>query len=451
MNQQKMTRRELLKALGFGAAAVSLAACAPAGPPSSSTGDSAASAPSTANKTMSIATYAIPFHDWQRHWAREWAAQHPDVDLEVLEIVYDEMPKKQLSMLATDSLWDVVYSGIKWFPYSAVSGAFLPLDDYIASTDGLDLSDFFTTALEGCKVDGVMYGLPYEMHPGNPALIVYNKTMLEEKGLDLPQDDWTVMDYADLAVQATDAENAIFGTQYLPGNYYDFANLVRSYGGEILGEDGTRFLFNDSPEGQEAARWVYSLRNELNCAPNMEESQGVQFAGGTLATSTLGLYAVLGLRETIADKFEYDFSLHPVGPEGQRGYSAFVSIFSAFSGTQYPDEAFDLINTLLSTEAGVWAVLNPPSYPNPRKSVWNDPKVVEQLPDIFMRALAMMSDDSIPGPFPMPNNVRFQELQDTWANTTPDLFYGESSFEDGMQFVQDECQAILDLPRPGIA
>jgi hypothetical protein len=65
-----------------------------------------------------------------------------------------------------------------------------------------------------------------------------------------------------------------------------------------------------------------------------------------------------------------------------------------------------------------------------------------------MRAFDMMSDDSIPGPFPMPNNVRFQELQDTWANTSPDLFYGDISFEEGMDLVQQECQAILDLPRP---
>ncbi len=447
MNHQKMTRRQMLKFLGAGVATAGLAACAPAGSPSSGSSDSA-SAPSSAKKQMSVATYAIPFHDWQRHWSREWANEHPDVELEVLEIVYDEMPKKQLSMLATDTLWDVVYSGVKWFPYSAVQGAFLAIDDHIAASDDINIEDFFTTALQGCQVDGSMYGLPYEMHPGNPALIVYNKTYLDEKGLPYPTDDMTTLEYRDLAVEATDPDARVFGTQYMPGNYYDFANLVRSYGGEILGEDGTQFLFNTTPEGQEAAQWVWSLRNEFNCAPLREEASGVQFAGGTLATSTIGLYAVLGLQETIADKFEYDFSLHPVGPDGQRGYEAFVSIFSAYSGTDYPDEAFDLVRTLTSTEAGVWAVMNPPSYPNPRKTVWTDPQVQERLPDIFMRAFEMMSDDSIPGPFPMPYNVRFQELQDTWANTSPDLFYGDVSFEEGMEMVQQECQAILDLPRP---
>jgi ABC-type glycerol-3-phosphate transport system substrate-binding protein len=395
---------------------------------------------------MSVATYAIPFHDWQRHFSKEWAAEHPEVELEILEILYADMPKLQLTMLATDTLWDVVFSGIKWYPYSALSGAFLALDDHIASTN-YDLEDFFATAVEGCRVDGTMYGLPYEMHPGNPALIVYNKTMLDEKGLEYPQDDWNVMQYAELAEAATDVENAIFGTNYLPGNYYDFSSLCRAFGTEIFGDEGRTFLFNVAPESIEAARWIWSLRNEMTAAPSREEAEGLLFATGTMATSTIGLYAVRQLNDEIADKFEYDFSLHPVGPRGQRGYKAFSSIFSAYSGTNSPDEAFDLITYLLRTETGVWSVLNPPSYPIPRKTVWSDPEVVSELPDIFQRSLDMMSDPSIPGPFAMPYNVRFQEFQDTWANNIPDLFYGDVDFETQMQFIQDECQAILDLPR----
>jgi hypothetical protein len=47
----------------------------------------------------------------------------------------------------------------------------------------------------------------------------------------------------------------------------------------------------------------------------------------------------------------------------------------------------------------------------------------------------------------MPSNLRFQELQDNWANTSPEVFYGEVPFAEGMQNVQDAMQEILDLPR----
>ncbi len=450
MNSHRMTRRELLKWMGVSATAVGLAACAPAAPAGAPAADAGAgaAAPAAEKKSMQIATYAITFHEWQRKFSHEWADQHPDVDLEVLEIIYDEMPKLQLTMLATGTLWDVLYSGIKWYPYSAVSGAFLAIDDYIATSEDLNIDDFFPAAVEGTKVDGKTYGLPYEMHPGNPALVAYNKTYLDEKGLDYPQDDWTTVQYAEFAQQATDADKGIYGTQYLPGNYYDFSNLARSYGGEIFGEDGAKFNFNVTPECIEAAKWVWSLRNELKCAPSRDEAQGLQFTAGTLASSTYGLYAVRDTQATIADKFEYDFALHPTGPEGTRGYNAFISIFSAYSGSKYPDDAFDLIKYLLRTESGIWITLNPPSYPIPRKSVWTDPDVISALHPIFQRAYDMMSNPSIPGPFAMPGNVRFSEFQNTWSNTVPDLFYGDVPFEEQMQFVQDECQAILDLPRP---
>ena len=53
--------------------------------------------------------------------------------------------------------------------------------------------------------------------------------------------------------------------------------------------------------------------------------------------------------------------------------------------------------------------------------------------------LKMMSDDSNRGPFPcltVPYNVRLHELQDNWANSSPELFYGEVGFEEGIQAVQ---------------
>ncbi len=45
----------------------------------------------------------------------------------------------------------------------------------------------------------------------------------------------------------------------------------------------------------------------------------------------------------------------------------------------------------------------------------------------------------------MPYNLRFQELQDTWADTSPDLFYGEVDFDAGMEKVQTECEKIIEL------
>jgi len=186
------------------------------------------------------------------------------------------------------------------------------------------------------------------------------------------------------------------------------------------------------------------LRTDHKVAPLRAETEGLQFAAGTLATSTQGTYAVRSLEETIGDKFEWDLLLHPVGPTGIRGYQAFVENFAVAAQSKFPDLAFDLVKYETSTDVGVDSVLSSSNQPTARKSVWESPKLADLHP-IFKRALDWMS--SQPGPFPMPSNLRFQELQDTWANNSPDLFYGDVGFEEGMQTVQDECQAIVELPR----
>lgn len=443
-NKQTISRRNVLKLMGITSAGAALAACAPAAAPSSEGGGAAA--PGEAQKEMSIATYADPRNEWQRSISQEWAEENPDVSLNIDEIIYGEMNKKQQAAMATDTLWDVSFSGVKWFPFLVARGAFVALEDLIAASDpGMD--DFFSAGLAGSSFEGKLYGLPYLMHPGNPALIIFNLDLLAEKGLEPPADNnWTTTDYTEIAAAAADPDNLIFGTNLLPGNYYDHCSFARTYGGDILDETRDNFTFNVDPASIEAARWVTDLRTEHNAAPNRAESEGLQFATGTLATATLGTYAVRSLDETIADRFEYDLRLFPNSPEHPRGYQAFVECFSVAAQSEYPTEAFDLVVRLTSTEAGVESVLSSSNQPTARQSVWSAPELESLLHPIFQDALEWMIEE--PGPFPHPSNLRFQELQDTWANTSLDLFYGEVEFEEGMQTVQDACQEIMQLARP---
>lgn len=397
---------------------------------------------------MSVATFAAPLHDWQREFSKRWAEQTPDIDLSIEDVVYAEMNKLQLARSASGTLWDVVFSGIKWFPFSASKGMFLALDDYMASNENAQLDDFFDTAIAGGYLDGALYGLPYEIHPGNPALVVYNIDMLEEKGLPAPTDDWNILDYTDLAVKANDPDNNVFGTNYLPGNYYDFESLARAFGTEIMDPEHKEFWFSTDEKNIEAAKWITDLRVEHHAAPMRDETEGLQFVAGTLATQVTGSYSVNVFATEIGDKFRHDWVLFPTGPDGKRGYTAFTSNFSVSSETKDPDKAVDLLIYLTSTEAGLWSALEQGTgQPNARRSVWENEDFLNKSHPVFKRVLDMYNDANIPGPFPMPYNLRFQELQDNWANTSPDLFYGDVSFEEGLQLVQDTCQEILDLPR----
>lgn len=447
--QGKISRRGMLRMMGMATAGMALAACAPAAAPGAST--DAGGSPDGEKVQMSIATFAAVLHDWQREFAARWAEENADaVDLQIEEVVYGEMSKLQLARSASGTLWDLVFSGIKWFPFSASKEMFLPLDDYMDARDDAALDDFVPTAIAGGYLDGTLYGLPYEIHPGNPALVAINTDMLEAAGMEMPTDDWNVEEYAAMAAELSDPDNNIYGTNYLPGNYYDFQSLARAYFSDIMSEDRTQFEFNSNDPNRAAAEWIVNLRTELNAAPARAETgtEGLDFVSGAMATQVTGSYSVNNWTTQIGDKFNHDWVLFPRGPEGGRGYTAFTSNYSIANTTADPEMAVDLLIYLSSTEAGLWSALEQGTgQPNARISVWKNEDFLSQSHPIFTRVLAMYEDDSIPGPFPMPSNLRFQELQDNWANTSPDLFYGDVEFEAGMQTVQDACQEIMDLPR----
>ena len=442
-------------------AAAALAACgAPAAPPTAqpAPGGAAAAAkpapsepakaaaPAAGGKVaMSVAVRTEANNQWQKHWAKQWAEKHPEVDLRIDEIVYDDMPKKQLAMFATGTMPDVTYNGIKWFPYSASKGMFMPLEDFVKSSPpnpGMD--DFFESGLSGSTFEGKLYGLPSHIHPGNPAMVAINKNILGEKGIAMPTDDWSVKDYLDLMLKASDRRKKLFGTDYFPTNYYDFESLARSWEGSVMGDEYRKFTLATDPKTVEAARWAVELRAKHEVAPKRAEAQGLQFPAGQLATAQTSANAIQGLAKSVGDKFKWDVVLFPKGPTGVRGYQGFVVCWSIYSKSKEPERGWDLVKQMTSKETGIWAVLNNDYQPSGRKSVWGAPEVVKVHP-IFERALAWMNTTK--GPFPMPANLRFQELQDKWANVSPALFYGEAPFDDAIKKVQAECAAIMEQPR----
>jgi len=469
MNGKSISRRNLVKSIGILSLAVpAMVACgAPTvggGGTTSSTPSSSGTAAQTSGATatqapqaqaaasggtiaLSIATYAGVADEWQRDAAKTWQSKNPNVKLTIDEVNYADAPKKQLAQLATGTMEDVYFSGIKFFPYSCAKGVFRAIDDYVKSSDP-GMSDFFSAAIAGSSYQGKLYGLPYLMHPGNPALIAFNKDMLQKKGVDLPTDDWTTDDFVKLSVKMTDKENQIYGSNYFPNTYYDFCSLARTFGGDDLSSDGKKFTLATDPKAVDAAHWATDLRVKYQATPTQTESgqQAAQlFPSGKLATSTAGTYSILGLGKTVGDKFAWDVVLFPKGPTGVRGYQGFVECMSIFSKSKQPDTAYNLVVAETSKETQIMSVVKYQYQPGSRKSVWSDPQITK-INSIFERALKWMSDT--PGPFPMPANLRYTELEDKWENTSKPLFYGDVDFQQGLQKVQQECQAILDEESP---
>lgn len=82
----------------------------------------------------------------------------------------------------TKSRHDIIACDLPWFGEMALNKALLPLDDLIKGDD-LDLSDFHQVAVDSCKFEGQIYGIPVQT---TPELLVVRKDLFEEYGLAVP-------------------------------------------------------------------------------------------------------------------------------------------------------------------------------------------------------------------------------------------------------------------------
>ncbi len=136
-------------------------------------------------------------------------ASHPGVTIEYVDVASQDYGIKTSTMLSGGDTSDVfmikeIDDLIKW----QAQGFTAPLSDYIAQ--GYDLSGFVGTEAN-YAVDGVQYAIPFR---SDFWVLFYNKDLFDAAGVELPTNDMTWEQYAELARKMTDKEKGIYGTHY---------------------------------------------------------------------------------------------------------------------------------------------------------------------------------------------------------------------------------------------
>src|SRR5699024_11810690 len=98
---------------------------------------------------------------------------------------------------------------------TGVQTCYLP----ILEDETIDLEGVSDTVIESGTQGGQVLGIP----TGTNALTaIYNKTMLEEAGVEVPDHNWTWSDHDEIARQVHE-ETGEFGTRSLePGNMFEY-------------------------------------------------------------------------------------------------------------------------------------------------------------------------------------------------------------------------------------
>jgi multiple sugar transport system substrate-binding protein len=461
MQRNNITRRKFLQGVAvtsFGVAGAQLmAACAAPAPATGgeaapSTDSSAAPAATDVTLRVQVAPEsgqgAMPAIMGQRY------QDESGVQVVMEETIYGEIETKTQTGFISGTLQDLLYGHHRWLFINFLKGIYMQIDDFLASDPPDDYDDIYPSVMAGNSLDGKNFSFPGVVHPGGNIAVNYNKTMLEEKGLPLPEEGWTFSEWTELAKAAADPANGIFGLGFDSMNaLHYYSNVSRSFGSPdsteswLMNAEGTQLQYN-TPIHAEVAAWYNDLlesRVAPRAADYIENNVQLLFTNGLTATHASTVGSTISFLSLIEDAFEMDAVLLPVGPEGRQGTCYSGNQHMINSNTAHPEEAWDLLKLYGSGEAGVLMVLEGKQQPNGHKSAWTHPDVVA-----VNRMLGVTDALLTAGiePFPMPANTRFTEANNIFLNEINLIWEGEVSYEEHAQVIDDKVNEVLALGRP---
>lgn len=226
--------------------------------------------------------------------------ENGDIDVQVETVPYADYFTKLQTAVAGGTAPDTFELNYENFVTYARNGS-------LAELSGVDSSAYQQALVDAYASDGKQYGLPESF---SNVVLFYNKTLFEQKGVDLPTADWTWADEQAAAQKLTDKKAGVWG-DYQPITYNEFYKALAQTGGEFLSEDGTKATF-DSPEGVKAANWLVGKNGTT--MPTEADGAGTPdfdsklFADGKLAMWHSGIWMFGALADV---PFEWDVVVEP--------------------------------------------------------------------------------------------------------------------------------------------
>jgi multiple sugar transport system substrate-binding protein len=335
---------------------------------------------------------------------------------------------------------DLVWlSSIEGYYDYAARDQLLSVNEYV-TRDAIDGSEWYPAAFTMLDVNGNRYGLPLWSHPSIVGLY-YNKTLLDQVGVGVPDETWTTDQLASAAQQATKVSGRTFEQMgYMPAVqlFNGLMQVVPSFGGSVMSEDGTTLTL-DRPETRAALQWLADLFNTSKVAP----PPGTQDVGQLMASSKGALLAGGYWNRWTAEatwEFEWGMAPMPKGPAGTNGSMLQTDAFVISKGTQFADQAWEFEKFVSSKEAGM--ILWDSNYiPGSRPDVWEDPALTSNA--IHATWITAMQEAR---PLDYPANFRLRELEIALDQILGNVWIGNRTVDDAVAEAMSAGQDIMNKP-----
>ena len=307
---------------------------------------------------------------------QEFERENPDIRVEVQQIPWTAAHEKLLTSHVGRATPDVAQLGNTWVPEFAAIEALEPLDAWIARSEVVDSSAYFTGIWNTNIVHDTVYGIPWYV---DTRVLFYRTDLLAQAGYDSMPTTWEGWLEAMRAVKEELGPDryAIF----LPTNEWTQPIVFgQQMGSPILKDDGRWAAFSDSAfrEGFEFYVGIF----EEGLAPPIGNTQMSnvyqEFARGTFAMYITGPWNIGEFKRRLPEEVQDDWATAPLpGPEGAASgvSTAGGASIVMFRGTEHEIEAWKLIEFLARPEQQARFFQLTGSLPA-REEAWQDPALI---------------------------------------------------------------------------
>jgi ABC-type glycerol-3-phosphate transport system substrate-binding protein len=200
--------------------------------------------------------------------------------------------------------------------------------------------DLNTELLKLATIDGEMVMLPYTI---NPYVIFYNKRLLEEAQIPLPESGWTWEQLVEISKQLSPDQKPVL-TYSL-----DTLDLLMTSTAKrgILSPNGTTTVgYLDSPEAVRVMEWLNNYLDHNR--PHFQDSLKAfgEFTSSKSALMLNHFFAYSLVRENMSEKEQMQLAPLPYFEGGQRANPAIMEAVAISADTLHPEAAWAFISYL---------------------------------------------------------------------------------------------------------
>lgn len=376
-------------------------------------------------------------------YVAEFNAAHDDIQVEPIFTgnYVENMARTQAGILSGQPPDVAILLSTDLYTLVDMDGV-IPLDDYIASENGLDIADFFDAFMSNSVSAGQVWGIPWQR---STPILYYNKDAFAEVGLDPESPPATWDELVDFGKQLVvrDGDNVTRWGVEIPTSFWIYANFAIQAGQHIGSvEDDPCGVYLNTPEAIEALAFLRSLQVEHGIMPDGVNQWGVAPAD-FIAGATAMIYHSTGSLSSLLNDvpFELGTGFMPGGPAG---YGANVGggnfYIMADIGQERQDAAWTFINWMVRPEQiGQWGIDS--GYVAPRNAAWETDPLMSYAAEVPQASTARMQLEYAVKEFPA--TLAGPEMAVITTQAAEAVYTGQSTPEEALQMAQERSDELL--------